>query len=246
MRDYPGSEATYWEIILLKKTDNNPQHADSLSYIIGKETHLPVRIYQSLYNASVDNRTIRIVDSILINTREQTDIAVELAKLIHAGYNVENYQAPVEEDFFEKADSLTVAPGFTVTDQENKPVALKEVNTKLVLFDFSYLGCLPCLQSIPALNNIFLKYKQKGLSLFWIDPVDHRDLGFSLEQFKKQKINFPVYYDKDRSVTNLYGIQNFPHLFLVEMPSGKIIYKSKGFSEKMEDEVIKTIESYLK
>lgn len=157
----------------------------------------------------------------------------------------------VDESFFrhaldEKADSFLVALDFTVTDANGKSISSKDFDTKLMLFDFSYLSCHPCIQSIPMLNTIYEKYKDKGLSLFWIDALDHQDIKSSLEQFKQQGIKFPVYFDRDGSVVDLYGIILSPNLFLVEYPSRKIIYRSKGYSEENEGKLMQTIDAYLK
>ncbi len=67
------------------------------------------------------------------------------------------------------------APLFSLNDILGKEYSLISFNNKYVLLDFWFVGCGPCIQSLPNLKEIDKKYGGKDLILVSINPINKKD-----------------------------------------------------------------------
>lgn len=120
----------------------------------------------------------------------------------------------------------SVAPDFTLTDVNGKPVSLASYKGKYILVDFWASWCGPCRQENPAVVKAYNTYKAKGFDI----------LGVSLDQ-KKDKWEEAIKEDQltwthvsdlkgwQSDVASLYGVRAIPMNYLLDK-EGKIIAKS--------------------
>lgn len=54
------------------------------------------------------------------------------------------------------------APAWTLYSTDGNILSLSGLKGKVVLIDFSYIGCLPCMEAIGPMNRLHEKYKDKG------------------------------------------------------------------------------------
>lgn len=136
----------------------------------------------------------------------------------------------------------TIAPAFNLTSLQSKPVSLSDYKGELVLLDFFYKECYPCLKAIPVLESLHEKYQSKGLNVIGIDPLDDESGG--IQHFvTKAGITYPVLLDK-KEVNKAYHISSYPTLYLIDK-KGNIIYNANGFNEDLEKELEKKIKENL-
>jgi thiol-disulfide isomerase/thioredoxin len=111
----------------------------------------------------------------------------------------------------------------------------------ILVIDFSYTNCGPCISSIPALNNLHDRYDSLGIGIYWLDP--YKQDWPRIEKFTKfYKVKFPIIEIQYDYVYD-YDIRGFPRLFVIK--NGILIYYHSGYSEKMEKEVSKILDKAL-
>ncbi|MEQ1744765.1 MAG: TlpA disulfide reductase family protein [Saprospiraceae bacterium] len=66
-------------------------------------------------------------------------------------------------------------------------IDLKSTQSKLLLLDFWFRGCPPCIQSMPTIENIFKKYKASDLAVFGINKHDRDVANFLISR----QISYP-------------------------------------------------------
>ena len=100
---------------------------------------------------------------------------------------------------------------------------------KFVLIDLFYESCMPCIQSIPYLNELKVKYS--GLIVIGIDPVLSDTLNMS-RFIKRYDIHYDIIVGNSaRTFWNLVQINGYPTTFLID-PEGNLILLQSGFSRK--------------
>ena len=103
---------------------------------------------------------------------------------------------------------------FTAVD--GRVVDLSQMRGKVVLVDFWETECEPCVAELPRIKAAFKKYQHKGFEVVGISSDTDKD---KLERFlKEQEITWPQYFEgqQNNKFTVEFGINGFPHMFLVD------------------------------
>ena len=110
------------------------------------------------------------------------------------------------------------------------------------MLDFFYKGCGPCMLSLPALEKLHEKYKDKGFALIGIDTYDKK--GDGIEEFLiKRGVTYPILLG-GHDVSKEYHVYAAPTMFFIDK-DGKIITTQVGYGEKLDDELEKIILEHL-
>jgi len=152
------------------------------------------------------------------------------------------------------------APPLNVEAWANgKPLTDADLKGKVVLLDFWAVWCGPCIATFPHLIDWNEKYADKGLVTIgltrWYNyewkngrasrgkEVSHADELDMLEKFADQhKLTHRFAIQKDRSVSDFYGVRGIPHAVLIDR-NGKVALmrvgsgedNAKAISEKLEE-----------
>ena len=103
-----------------------------------------------------------------------------------------------------------------------------DLNGKMILYDFWHIACYPCILSIPELNRLKEKYKEK-LEIIGVNPIDH-DVAKLKEFIKKYHITYRVLLTSDISEIH---VNYYPSIIIVNR-EGKIIFSdNKGYSKDL-------------
>lgn len=101
---------------------------------------------------------------------------------------------------------------FTLTDINGNLFSLFDCSSKIVLIDFFGTTCIPCVEEIPTLRNIYNDYPRDQLEIISVSPEDEDDLRkFATEQ----NMGWIVASDSDGQVSHEYGVQYIPTLFVI-------------------------------
>ena len=125
-------------------------------------------------------------------------------------------------------------------------VSLQEQPSQFTILDFWYTSCYPCIKSIPQLNEIYAKYKDKGIRLYGVNMID--DLVKSKCKLDKFQTNYPMAYESimtDNSLEQELQLSGFPTLLILDKDL-KIIYEEVGFNEHIFEEVSAFLDDTLK
>lgn len=133
----------------------------------------------------------------------------------------------------------SVAPEFTLKSLKGKTYSLDDFKNKVVLLDFFYKSCYPCMKAIPELQKLHEKYYDDGLVVIGINPYDD-PVKDEMESFlKKRGVTYITLYG-GKEVAKNYLVSGYPTLFLIA-GDGKIEINEEGFN----DEGMKRIESEI-
>ncbi|MEO5360001.1 MAG: TlpA family protein disulfide reductase [Nitrospirota bacterium] len=135
------------------------------------------------------------------------------------------------------------APDFTLKTLDGKTFSLSSLKGKAILINFWATWCPPCVEELPSMNKLYLKYKQNG---FEVVAVDLDSSVAKVKQFiAKNPLNFVVALDPDKQVAKkLYKVTAQPTSFLINS-EGKIIKKYLGSIDWFDDSAQKEIQELL-
>lgn len=109
----------------------------------------------------------------------------------------------------------------------NKTVKISDFKRKVVLLDFWYLSCYPCLKAIPDLIKLQKEFKD-DLVIIGINDVD--DQEFITEYFKKREVNYFSTYKTDKNFSKSLNINAHQTIMLYDK-QGKLIHTDSGYSK---------------
>ncbi len=124
--------------------------------------------------------------------------------------------------------------------------SLSEFSGKVLIIDFWATWCGPCKMSIPSTNNLYKKYKSKGLEVIGISLDRSRNQGDldKLAAFIKEHSMEYVNVLGTPEVQAMYSVDSIPQLFIVNR-EGKVVKLYKGYSARIEAAIEKTIKELL-
>jgi peroxiredoxin len=123
--------------------------------------------------------------------------------------------------------SGNVAPAWTLYTADGKKTSLAQLKGKVVLMDFYFIGCMPCMRSLKPLNNLYEKYKGKN---FVIASLTERDGKQSVLAFEKNyRLKYPGYINA-ADVVKAYHVKGFPTFYYIDK-TGKIAGVHVGYGD---------------
>ena len=100
---------------------------------------------------------------------------------------------------------------------------------KPILLEFWATWCPPCRKSIPHLNEIYEKYKDKNIVIIGVSNEEAN----TVKDFQKTT---PLKYANgiSKELINKYGVEGIPHAFLIGK-DGKLVWSGHPMSLKDSD-----------
>jgi thiol-disulfide isomerase/thioredoxin len=95
-----------------------------------------------------------------------------------------------------------------------------QLTGKPVLVEFWATWCPPCRKSIPHLNEVYAKYKDKGLTIVGITNEDEA----TVKKFQEKiPMNYNVAINAPQELLEQFGVDGIPTAFLVDK-TGKVVW----------------------
>jgi cytochrome c biogenesis protein CcmG/thiol:disulfide interchange protein DsbE len=117
------------------------------------------------------------------------------------------------------------APDATIRSLDDKLVPLSSYRGQIVVFNFWYTTCPPCLIEMPALEQAYLAYGKQGVVVIGIDVVDTTG---AINDFTRQLgITYPVLRDEGLRASRAFQVTSTPTSFILDR-QGVIRYRSSG------------------
>ncbi|KQL49250.1 thiol-disulfide oxidoreductase ResA [Brevibacillus choshinensis] len=111
------------------------------------------------------------------------------------------------------------APNFSLQQLNGPELALGDLKGKGVILNFWGTWCEPCKKEMPALQQQYNQFKDKGLVVL---GVNIGESPVAVEPFVKQfGVNFPILLDSESQITKLYRIGPIPTTFFIS-PDGDV------------------------
>lgn len=129
---------------------------------------------------------------------------------------------------YASSDIKGKAPNFTLKSYTGSNQKLSEFRGKVVLLNFWASWCGPCRQEMPLLNSLHKKYKKLGFTVMGINVEE--DSRKAKVIVKEVGIKFPILFDTENKVSDLYKVDAMPSTVLIDR-SGNMRYLHKGYKK---------------
>jgi thiol-disulfide isomerase/thioredoxin len=130
------------------------------------------------------------------------------------------------------------APDWTLNDFEGNPVALKNLKSKVLIIEFTGIGCGPCHASIPFLKSLMTDYKSEIFELVSIETWSK-----NIEGIKRYYINNNLNYKyliSSNEIVKDYQVRAVPTLFILD--KNRVIRKViEGYGKGTTDKEIRNM-----
>jgi cytochrome c biogenesis protein CcmG/thiol:disulfide interchange protein DsbE len=113
------------------------------------------------------------------------------------------------------------APDFTLPPLDgNADVSLSSLRGRPVVVNFWASWCDPCKDEAPFLQQMWERYRERGLVVIGVDTNDfRRDARRFVGRYG---LTFPIAYDGPGKARDAYGVTGFPETYVVD-PEGRVI-----------------------
>lgn len=133
------------------------------------------------------------------------------------------------------------APAFTLTDLEGKTYSNEELVGKVVVFNFWFIKCKPCVVEIPELNEVVHKYKTHQDVVFIAIALD------SPEKIHTFLEEHPFEYNivpNGMETSSSFWVSAYPTHIVIGR-DGKIAYRTSGLGPTTVSDLDAKIEALL-
>lgn len=120
------------------------------------------------------------------------------------------------------------------------PLSLQQLRGQPVLIDFWTYTCINCLRTLPSIENLYNKYKDRGLVVIGIHTPEfefEKDPINVIEAVHRLGITYPVAQDNNYTVWQAYHNHFWPAHYLIDQ-SGNIVdvhFGEGGYAELEND-----------
>jgi thiol-disulfide isomerase/thioredoxin len=119
------------------------------------------------------------------------------------------------------------APGFNLTDLDGEQHTLDDYRGKVIMLNFWATWCPPCRHEIPSMESIYQDLGDKGFVVLAINQFETPDHVFAYMGQLSVFPTFPIPFDLDSKVSELYGVKGLPTTLLINR-QGQVVYRAVG------------------
>jgi thiol-disulfide isomerase/thioredoxin len=135
------------------------------------------------------------------------------------------------------------APEFTLPEKGGGQVDLAKYKGQVVMINFWASWCGPCRQEMPLLEDIYKKYNKLGFTLIGVNVEP--DSKAADDWLKATPVTFPVGYDKDSKVSQLFSVAGMPTTVIIDR-KGNVRYRHVSYKPGDEGEYLNTIRAMVR
>ncbi len=138
------------------------------------------------------------------------------------------------------------APDFLFADMDGRPFRLSEEGGRVVVLFFWRLKCEECVESMPSLEELHRRFKDRGLVVVAVGADSmHSATIYEVSDFiKENNLTFRVLRDEDGFVAEAFRVLRVPVAYIIDK-KGLIARIIKGPVDWTDDERTAEIESLL-
>jgi thiol-disulfide isomerase/thioredoxin len=130
------------------------------------------------------------------------------------------------------------APDFTLTDVDGKTWSLAELKGKIVVLNFWFTTCMPCIDEMPKLNLVKKKYADKVVFLaFGLNDSD------TIKAFLKNHPFDYTLFPETKTIGQAYQVEGYPTSMVIDA-KGVIRFVQAG-GKNIEQTLPSAIEAQL-
>lgn len=146
-------------------------------------------------------------------------------QLVPDGQNTEDGESETEQERGQQEASL--APDFTVYDNEGNAVNLSDYFGRPVVLNFWASWCGPCKSEMPEFDAKSRELEGEVVFLM-VNMTGGRETKESAESYvNSQGFSFPVFYDLDLDAAQTYSVYSLPTTYFID-ENGNLSARANG------------------
>ncbi len=228
--------------------ENKEGKTNTYTYVICNNKLVPM--WAMFKSKTVDNI---YYNELYFSDYEFDNVDIEVLKEKHkkvlkenpVGIGVENSEILRLEKMVQIGEKAPLFEGKYLSTEENFKLS-DYIGKGVIVVDFWYTHCPPCIRAIPALSELYTQYKSQGLMIFGLNSVDNQPHSLNnLNKFlKKRNISYDIILTEPE-VDIAYKINGYPSMYIVDK-NGNISFVEIGFNKEKFKAFKKKIEAMLK
>ncbi len=143
-----------------------------------------------------------------------------------------------------RLDTPINAPDFTLENMDGDKLSLSDFHGQVVMLNFWATWCPPCRREIPSMESIYQDFGKDGFVVLAVNEFEDPDHVFAYTGQLSVDPTFPVLFDRDSTVSQLYGVKGLPTTVLIDK-QGKMVYRAVGGRDFDHTEVRDIVRSLL-
>lgn len=126
------------------------------------------------------------------------------------------------------------APDFSLISTTGDSIHLSDYVGKIVILDFWYVGCRPCIKAYWDIDSLKLELGAENFVVIGMNPINRKN---KINRFKK-KYNYKdiTAVCRKTSIKNDYRISAYPTIYIIDK-QGKIAFASAGYYDELKNKM---------
>jgi thiol-disulfide isomerase/thioredoxin len=137
--------------------------------------------------------------------------------------NQESLPKPKETNYFKTGGKFT---HFKSSDIRGNKINTKNLAGKIIVLNFWFINCPPCIMEMPELNKIAETYQSDSSIVFIAIALDEKA---ELQEFMKRAYFRYNVISNGRYIADQYSIKSYPTNVIVD-PEGKVYFHTTGLA----------------
>lgn len=213
----------------IKEADLSSGKSTKHSLWISKSTNLPFRIKSEIPFE---------VGEIRVETIEDVSLHDEDESSFMASKYIPDYPLRSKKQKAGQISGLVgkIAPNWKLINTDEDTISLESISAKIVLLDFTGIGCGPCFASIPFLKQLNHEYEKNELQILSIETWNS-----DLNTIKKHKENYALNYMyllSNKAIKDSYFVESVPAFLLID-ENKRVVKVFEGYAEESTDKQIR-------
>lgn len=204
---------------------------------IRKSDDLPYRIRREMEHDTTD----ATVSDVSINTLPRTDWHIK--DYFPTGFSI--HMKGVYKSTPKPSSPILgrQAPAWSLTDAGGKNLSLEDIKSKVVLINFTGIGCGACQMAIPFLNDLTERFKPSDFTLVAIESWGKQLRSIQIYS-DHYKLKYPFLEGSKPTIQSYLPSSAVPVFFLLDRQRTvrKIV---QGYSRSMNNEITQAIEELI-
>ena len=108
-----------------------------------------------------------------------------------------------------------IAPDFALPMLDGQAISLSSQRGNVVLINFWAAWCGPCRAEMPAINRLYVKYRDAGFTVLAVNATYQDDEANARSLVRSLGLTFPVLLDHSGATSRTYRLRSLPTSYFV-------------------------------
>ena len=135
------------------------------------------------------------------------------------------------------------APDFSLHSKNGGMVTLSDLRGQVVMVNFWATWCGPCREEMPHLEALYQRYGDLGFTLLGVNVEE--DSSGADEFLAETPVSFPILFDPDNQVSELYDVIAMPSTVIVDR-TGNMRFIHHGYQPGYENDYQSQIRALIR